>query len=330
MTRQFTSDPEAYQLYLKGRYYWNKRTGDDVQKSIDYLQRAIARDRNYALAYAALADSYHVLWAYSNVSFSEAQLKAKTAALKALELDDSLAEAHAALAGVKADEDWDFPGAEAEFKRAIELDPNYATARQWYAQFLSPLGRHEEALAQIKKAQESDPLSLIINAVLGDTLLRARQDDRAIEQLKKTIDMDRNFPPAHQYLVHAYIEKGMYTEAIAESQTAAVLSRKQDPQKASARADALKHALSTGGPAGYWQTQLKLANEDLKTQRVSPYFIAGIYARMGDSDHCFQWLETALKERDADLVYLGIDPEFDRFRSDSRMNGLMKRIGLTG
>src|SRR5262249_25953428 len=237
-------------------------------------------------------------------------------------------EAHTTLAGIKSDRDWDFPGAEVEFKRAIELDPNYPTARQWYAQFLTPLGRHDEALAQISKAKESDPLSLIINAVIGDTLLHARQYDRAIDQLKKTIDMDGSFPPAHRYLLNAYLAKGMYQEAISEAQVAGVLLRKQDPQKAAARADELKKALIAGGPANYWQTQLKLATDDLKTQHVSPYWLARIYARLNDSEHCFQWLETALKEHDLEVVYVGLDQEFDPFRADPRMNSLLKRIGL--
>jgi len=327
VTRHYTEDTEAYQAYLKGRYYWNKRTGDDLKKSTEYFNQAIAKDPGYALAYAGLADCYIVIPNYTDIPAEEAYLKAKAAALKALEIDDTLAEAHASLGGVKADYDWDFAGAESELKRAIELNPNYATAHHWYAQFLSGMGRHQEAIAEIKRAQELDPLSLIIDSVVGDTYVKARQYDLAIEQLRKTIEMDKNFVRAHRYLEKAYVAKGMYDEAITEYQTAATLAG-EDSETAAKRATALRAAYAASGVRGYWQKQLDLLKEDPSQGNMTPYGIAGIYARLGDKDETFNWLEKAYREHDPYIIYLKTGPEFDALRSDPRTIDLMRRIGL--
>ncbi len=224
MAKRPTENIEAYQLYLKGRYYWNKRTEEGFRRAIVYFSEATEKDPNYALAHAGLADSYIVLGYFSLLPAKEAYAKAREAATRALELDETLGEAHNALATAKADYDWDWPGAEREFKRAIELNPGYATTHQWYGRMLSELGRHEEALAEIKRAQQLDPLSLIINAVSGRILLYAGREDLAIEQLRKTLEIDPNFAHAHQFLGYAYVRKGMFGEAIAEFQRAITLS----------------------------------------------------------------------------------------------------------
>jgi len=326
ITKHYTEDTEAYQLYLKGLYYWNKRTGDDLKKAIDYFEQAIAKDPQYALAYAGVADCYIVLPIYSAVPAQEAYLKAKAAALKALEIDHSLAEAHTSLAGIKSDYEWDFSGCESSLKEAISLNPNYATAHHWYAQYLSTMGRHDEALAEIKRAQELDPLSLIINAVVGDTYTKARQYDLAIDQLRKTTEMDKNFVTAHRYLAYAYIEKGMYREAISELQTADSLDG--NTSLADQRAKALSEAYTNGGPQGFWNRQLEFLKDDAGKGSVSPYSIASVYARLGDKEQTLSWLEKAYREHDAYVVYLKIDPQFDSFRSEARVVDLMRRIGL--
>ena len=327
VTRHYTENTAAYQSYLKGRYYWNKRTGEDIKKSIQYFEQAIAEDPSYALAYAGLADCYLVIPNYTNIPSQEAYLKAKQSALKALELDESLAEAHASLGGIKVDYEWDFPGAESELKRAIELNPNYATAHHWYAQYLSEMGRHQEAINEIKRAQELDPFSLIINSIVGDTYIKARQYDQAIEQLHKTVEMDKNFVRSHRYLANAYQEKGMFAEAITELQTAATLSG-ENPEKATKRAEDLRAALAAAGANGYWEKQLQFMLEDAGSQNISAYGVASLYARLKKNEDVFKWLEKAYAQRDPYLVYLKIDPPFDSIRSDQRIMDLMRRISL--
>jgi serine/threonine-protein kinase len=327
VTKHYTENAEAYQLYLKGRYYWNKRTGDDLKKAIEYFNQAIAKDPSYALAYAGLADCYIVIPNYADVSAQDAYTKAKNAALRALQLDDSLAEAHTSLGGIRSDYEWDFVGAEMELKRAIELNPNYATGHHWYAEYLSTMGRHQEAVAEIKRAQELDPLSMIISYVVGDTYLKARQYDSAIEQFRKTIEMDKTFSRSHRYLGNAYVEKGMYEQAITEFQTADALAG-ADPEKAAKRAKALRDAYAAAGPQGFWNKQLNMLKEDSEHESVSAYSIASVYARLGDLNQTVTWLEKAYHDHDAYLVYLKIDPQFDRFRSDPQIIDLMRRIGL--
>ncbi len=323
ITKHHTENTEAYQSYLKGRYYWNKRTGEDIKRAIEHFNQAIAKDPGYALAYAGLADCYIVIPNYSDVSTQEAYIKAKAAALKALEIDDSLAEAHMSLGGIKVDFEWDFRGAETEIKKALTLNPNYATARHWYAQFLSSLGRHEEALIEIKRAQSLDPLSLIINAVVGDTYIKARQYDWAIEQLRKTIEMDKNFIQAHRYLGNAYLEKGMYNEAIAAFRTADTLAGKSLD-----RTDRLQESYKTGGAEGFWRKQLEFLKADSEKGALQDYAIASVYARLGDKQETLNWLERAFRARDPYLVYLKTDPPFDKFRSDPQVIDLTRRVGL--
>jgi eukaryotic-like serine/threonine-protein kinase len=225
VNKHYTENPDAYQLYLKGRFYWNKRTGEGFKKSIEYFNQAIERDPNYALAYAGLADSYNLIPYYSVGSPQDFYPKAKAAAKRALELDDTLAEAHTSLGYALFDYDWNFPEASREFQRAIELNPNYASAHQWYGRRRMMLtGRFDEAITEVKRALELDPLSLAISTDLGNTYIYARQYDRAIEQLRKTIDMDQNFYYAHWWLGTAYVMKGDFQNAIAEYQKARQLN----------------------------------------------------------------------------------------------------------
>ena len=323
LTKHYTENTEAYQDYLKGRYYWNKRTGEDVKRAIEYFNQAITKDPSYALAYVGLADCYIVIPNYSDVSTQEAYIKAKAAATKALEIDDSLAEAHTSLGGIKSDFEWDFAGAEKELKRALTLNPNYATAHHWYAQFLSAMGRHDEAISEIKRAQSLDPLSLIINSVAGDTYFKARQYDLALDQLRKTLEMDKNFSRAHRYIGNVYIEKGMYNEAITAFRTADSIAGR-GPE----RTDALQHAFATGGADGYWKKQLELMKADSEKGALLDYAIASVYARLNDKEQSLSWLEKAFRSHDPFLVYVKIDRPFDTFRSDPRVLDLMRRVGL--
>lgn len=324
LTKRHTENTEAYQLYLKGRYFWNKRNVEGFKKAIDYFQQAIDKDPNYALAYAGLADCYGVLTNYHVLAPNESIPKARVAALKALEIDETLAEAHCMLAGIKHEHEWDFPGAERLFKQAIMLNPNYATAHQWYAEFLTTMGRHPEAIAEIRKAQELDPLSLIINVMVGATYHFARQYDESIEQSLKTIEMDSNFYYAHAFLGKAYAQKGMHEQAVAELQKATDLS--EDDFLVVAW---LGHAYAEAGKKGEALTVLKKLEGLSKRRYVSPADVALVYAGLGDKDQAFVWLEKAYEKRDPFTVkHLKVDPVFDSLHSDPRFRDLLRRTGL--
>src|SRR5262249_15697331 len=254
-------------------------------------------------------------------------LKAKAAALKALELDGSLAEAHTTLGGIKSDYEWDFAGTEVELRKALDLNPNYATAHHWYAQYLSQMGRHDEAITRIERAHELDPLSLIINSVVGDTYIKARQYDKAIAQLQKTIEMDKNFVRAHRYLAEAYIGKGMYREAISELETADTLTG-EDAAKVAQRTKSRQEAYAAGGAPVVLGKHLEFLKKEATTENMSAYMIAGVYARLGDREQTIVWLEKAYHDHDSYLPYLKIDPPFDSIRADARVIDLMRRIGL--
>ena len=315
---------EAYQLYLKGRYFWNKRTEEGVRKAIDYLQQAIDSDPLYALAYAGLADCYIVLGAPLNaVPPKEAFSKAKAAATKALEIDDTLAEAHATLGAVKQRFEWDREGAAQEFRRAIELNPTYATAHQWYAINFEINGESDAATAETRRALEIDPLSLIINARLGYCYYFSRQYDLAIEQYKKTIELDPNFAIAHSRLGWAYIQQGKNGEAVEELLRAGILSGTSTQTVA-----ALRQAFVRSGLRGYWQKELELELAKSKLQYVSAYEIALLYARVGAKAQAFDWLDRAYEERSSALVYLKVEPGFDNLRQDSRFAEMLRRIHL--
>jgi len=324
LVKRYTENTEAYQLYLKGRYYWNKRTEEGFKKGLEYFQQAIEKDPNYALAYAGLADSYALAGApVSPMSPSERMAKAKAAALKALEIDDTIAPAHASLAYIKHRFDWDWSGAEKEFKRAIELNPNYATAHQWYAFFLATMGRMDEAIAEAKLAQQIDPLSLVMNSALGRIYHFARQYDRALDQFRKTIDMDPNFPAAHSDLAQTYVAKRMYAEAIAEYQKGLAISGPNVLY--------LSELGWAQARAGNSPEAMKILNQLEEVSRhsyVAPFNFAFIYIGLGDKDHAFAWLEKDYEQRDNPMAFLNAEPLFDPLRSDPRFQDLVRRVGL--
>ncbi len=324
LTKHYTENAEAYRFYLKGRYYWNKRTPESLNKGIEYFQQAIDNDPSYALAYAGLADSYSLLGSTTGgLSPRENFPKARAAALKALEIDDALAEAHAALALVRLRYDWDWPAAEREIKRAIELNPNYATTYQWYANYLAIMGRLDEAIAEEKRAQELDPLSLNINTIVARRFYDARQYDQAIEQCQKTLEMDPNFAQAHFTLGQAYEQKTRYEEAIAALTKATTLSP-SNPFHVSA----LGHAYAVSGQKSEAMKILDQLNELSQRRYVSPHEIAIIYAGLGEKEQAFAWLEKAYADRSWRLPFLKVEPRFDSLRSDPRFADLVRRVGL--
>jgi eukaryotic-like serine/threonine-protein kinase len=320
LAKRNTENGEAYQLYLRGRYYWNKRTNDGVKKGLEYFQQAIDRDPAYALAYAGVADSYAVGdGLYLGLPAREARPKAKAAAMKALEIDSSLAEAHTTLADTYQYYDWDFPKAEEEYRQAIAANPNYPTAHQWYSEYLMEMGRNEEAISEAKRALELDPLSLPINTQMGDALALARKVDESIEQLKKTVQMDPNFPGAHWSLGEVFIQRKMYSEAVAEWQTAMKLSG-NEPQAAG-----LGEAYKSSGYQGFLQ---KWLDQQLhrSAERQPQYEIARLYARLGKKEEALKWLEKAYEEHSSGMVFMKSEPVFDALRSDPRFQSLLRRM----
>ncbi|PYV95891.1 MAG: hypothetical protein DMG86_21125, partial [Acidobacteria bacterium] len=322
LAKHDTENPEAYQLYLQGLYYWNKWTEEGFRKASDYFNQAVARDPNYALAYAGLADTYNFLGDSGYVAPKQVWPKAKSAAMQAVKIDDMLSEAHISLALVREGYDWDWPGAETEFKRAIQLNANSATAHHWYGDFLARLGRSEEARTELKKAQELDPLSLLINTSVGRQLYFARQYETAIQQLKKTLDMDPNFVPAQHAIEAAYAQSGMYREAVAERQKVVTLSG--NPELAAA----IGADYAQSGYAGVLKSWLEGLKQVSKQGYVSPYELAQIYARLEEREQALTALEQAYNERDSKFTYIKIEPAFDEIRSDSRFQQLQQRLAM--
>jgi TolB-like protein/DNA-binding winged helix-turn-helix (wHTH) protein/Flp pilus assembly protein TadD len=315
-------NPEAYVSYLKGRYFWNKRTADGLKAAVAYFKQAVGEDPNYAQAYSGLADTYALLgdWQYAVMTPKEALPKAKAAAVKALELDNGLGEAHNSLAFCLDGFDWDFESAEKEFRRAIELNPGYATAHHWYAWHLALVGRNAEAIAEMRKAQSLDPLSLIINADLAELLVIAHSYDESIEQSRRTIEMDPNFGLAHNQLAQAYLQKQMYVEAIGELRKAIQLSGDSPTCIAN-----LARAYAASGKRN---EALQLLS-DLKKSSNPGYShaseIAVIYAALGDKNQAMTWLEKGYEERFNPGVLLR--PGFDPLRPDPRFQDLLRRVG---
>ena len=323
ISKPYTNDNEAYQLYLKGRFYSNKRNAEALKKSIEYFNQAIAKDPNFALAYAGLSDVYGQLPVYSAGSPRENVPKAMAAARKALEIDESIAEAHTALGFQLFYYEWNVPESNKEFQRAFELNPNYATAYQWYGIWnLASTGRFDEAIAELKRAQELDRLSLIINTNLGESYIYARQYDKAIEQLRKTLELDQSFYRAHWTLGVAYELKASFPEAIAEYQKARALD--DDPRELAM----LGHAYATSGKRDEALKTLDQLKELAKRRYVSPINFVFIYVGLGEKDEAFRWLETCYQERDPQITRLKVNPLFDPLRSDARFTELMRRVGL--
>jgi len=323
LVKRSTENIEAYKLYLEGLHYWNKRTGKDLNKAIELFNQAIDKDPNYALAYVGLADSYNLLTVYSDARPRDAYPRAKAAALKALEINETLAEAHNSLAYVYEYYDWDWKAAEAEFKRALALNPNYATAHYWYGELMGWLGRFEESIQEMKRALELDPVSLIINTGLGFIYYRARQPDQAIAQFYKTLEMDPNFALAHLELGITYIPKNKYSEAIGEITKARELSGNVAWMSAT-----LGKAYAAAGKL----EEVKRIFEELKArsqvQYVSPYSMARLFEAMGDTDKFFEFMNKAYEERSDWMIKLKGDPFNDPYLSDPRYQALLKKMGL--
>jgi len=314
---------ESYQLYLKGRHFWNKRTKESISKAIESFEKAIELDPNYALAYVGLADAYNMLGSYNLLPSNEAYPKAKAAALKALEIDDTLAEAYTSLAWVKYRFDWDWFGAEADFNWAIGLNPSYATAHQWYGALLRDMGRFEKARVEIERAQELNPLSLPINTSLGFLFYCERQYDQAIEQCKKAIQIDASFPWVHDVLGVSYLQKGDFEQAIKELQKAVKLSGSSPEYLAD-----LGYGYARAGEKSEALKIFEELQEQSKHKYVPQYEMALIYAGLGQKGEAFAYLEKACDARSGSLFLLKVDPRLDSLRSDRRFLSLLERMDL--
>ena len=323
-----TQNAEAYRLYLQGRFHWNKRKPEEHRRAIQYFEQAIALDPNYALAYSGIADCYAV--STSPLEGEERSNKLRAAANKALELDPSLGEPHAALASLSGDK-WDWVVAEQEYKKAIELNPNYPTAHQWYGEMLTRLGRHEEAIAEIRRARELDPLSLVINSDMIYILTMARRYDEAIEQARKTLEMDAGWRAAWGMLVEAYLYKGLYEEALVAYEKSIQNSDRPADKKAAdmEAAASFRQAYRSTGAEGFWR---KLLEYQMRAENggedSSPVFVAEIHARLGNEDEAFKWLSKAIDEKESGIDLLKVHPGHDNLRSDPRFDELLRRMNL--
>jgi tetratricopeptide (TPR) repeat protein len=329
IAKTYTENTEAYQLYLRGKFYWNKRTPADIRKGVEYFQQAIEKDPTYALAYAGLAEGYITFSSYRVKLAADAYPKARAAALKAIELDAALAEGHNALAAVKDNYEWKFDEAEAEWKKAIELNPNYATAHQWYGEHLLMMGRYTSALAELKRAQELDPLSLIINGVLAACYTMNGQNDEALKQLNKTLEIDPNFSRTHLFFAETYQSLGRFEESIDEY--GKMFDLMGAPHENTSRFLAtVKTAYKTSGPKGYWRAiaeSLSLPDPPVPGFAPPPAIVASFWAQAGDADKAFELLEKAYQQRDEGILRIK-SPIFDPLKSDPRYKDLLRRIGL--
>ena len=324
IAKKYTSSNEAYQLYLKGRYYWSKRTKDDLFKSVESYKQAIDLDPSFALAYVGVAEAYNSMAKDPDVAPKDAVPFAKSAATKALEIDASLAEAHMAFGDALAIYDWNWPEAERELKKALELDPNISYIHLVYSgSYLGPVGRTDEALAEAQRAVELEPLSLINNSVLTNSYINSRQYDKAIEQGRKAYELDREFPLARHWLGMAYVATGRFDEAVS-------ICRAASPDSPSwpLSVVALGHAYAKMGKRAEAEQQIAQLRDLAKSRYVRPYYVASIYAALGDKDKAFTELERSYQERDAYLGRINSDPFMDPLRDDPRFKDLLKRLGL--
>jgi serine/threonine-protein kinase len=332
LTKNYTANAEAYRLYLQGRYFWNKRTEKDIRKSIEYYNQALELDPNYALAYAGIADAYTNLSAggYSPLHPAQGFPKAKEAALKALEIDNTLAEAHVPLGFVKDRYEWDFAAAENEYERAIELKPEYAPAHQRYGVFLGQMGRFDESIAALERTRELAPLSLIIATDLGLPYFWSRRYEKAVEILQKALEIDPNFAWAHLHLSNNYREMGRYEEAFAESQKYFMLSGGLYREDGRKRINfTLATAYAAAGRKGEARKILDEMDESVKRGEYNtPLPRAIIYCALGDKEQAFAWLEKAYADRVPGMVELNVNPWWDIVRDDPRFEDLVKRVGL--
>jgi TolB-like protein/Tfp pilus assembly protein PilF len=323
LTRRYTENTKAYQLYLKGRFFWNRRTEEGLRKGIEHFRLAIEEDPAYALAYAGLADCYNMLCWWNLVAPEEEFPKAKAAALKAIELDATLAEAHASAGGI-SETDWDWKTAEQEYKRALELNPNYALTHQWYGEFLAHTGQFDQALSEMKLAERLDPLSNIINTEVGWILFLLGEYDSAIKHCRAAVELDPKFAAAHWRLSEVYLQKKMFDTAIREIKRAIELSGSSLQMVAR-----LAHAYAVSGKRGRALEVLNELNESAKIRYVSPYDIAIIYAGLSEKEMALAWLERGYRERTVGLTFLKVEPAFNSLRDDPRLTDLLRRVGLS-
>jgi eukaryotic-like serine/threonine-protein kinase len=321
LAKPTTENAEAYQLYLQGRYESNRRTEEPLRKSLGLFQQAIAKDPGFAMAYAGLADTYILLEDHDYMEAKEAYPAAKTFALKALEIDDGIAEAHNSLASIKQEE-WDFPGAEREYKRAIELNPNYATARQWYALMLQTLLRLPEASKQLQLAHELDPLSQMIATNLGDEAFVERRYKDAVDLTRKAMEMDSNFPDVHDHQAYNYFALNMYDAALQE------LRLKYSSKGDSEMVAAIDQGRAGGDYRGAIRNLIAVLKDRASKQYVPSTNVARLYLLLGNKEEGFEWLETAYQRRETGIMYLKCDPIYDSIRSDPRFSDLLRRMGL--
>jgi eukaryotic-like serine/threonine-protein kinase len=323
LTKRHTENAEAYQLYLKGRHHWNRWTEEGFYKAIEYFQQAVEKDPSYALAYTGLADSYVLLGWNSYLAPKDAFPKGTAAAMRALQLDPDLAEAHTPLAALLWLHDWRWEDARTEFERSLELGPTYPTANHWYAEYLMTMDRRGEAIARIKNSQELDPLSLIINVAVGWELYFARRYDEAMEQLRRSVELDPNYPVTYWILGLLLRKMSRYELAISEGEKAVKLASGSPLMRA-----ALAH---TFGTAGRTKEALQILDDltNLAKQKyVAPYFFAGIHIGLGDNDRAIEYLERSYEEHSHWLIYLHIDPSMDGLRDNPRFQDLLRRVGL--
>jgi tetratricopeptide (TPR) repeat protein len=319
-------DSRAYEAYLKGRFFWNKRTGHDIQRAIQFFQEAIEIEPDYALAYSGLADAYHMLgssYVASSMSPRDAFPKAHAAALKALEIDDSLAEAHASLAAVLGGYQWDWAGWARECRKAIELNENCSTAHQWYAESLAAVGQHDEALAAIRRAQQVDPLSAAVNATAAWILYFARRYELAEQQCRKTLETHPDFAPAHLYLGFVLEQTGRFDEALRQFRLAAEFSC-EAPEAVAAPG----HTYALRGRRTKAKQVLSALRKLSRQKYVSSYLAAKIYTALGDNDEAFASLQRAVQERSGWLLFVNVDPCLDPLRFDPRFLGLRESMNL--
>ena len=322
LTKRQTENTEAYHAYLKGRYYWNKRTTEWLKKGVEYFRQAIDLDHSYAAAYAGLSDSYTLLLVREALPSVEGFAKAKAAAVMALKIDAQLSEAHASL-GHAMLHNWEWEDAEREFKRAIELNPGYPSTHHWYSEYLTAMGRCPESILELQLAAELDPLSLIINADLGRAFYYARQYDQVIKQEEKTLEMDPDFWLSHINLGRSYTQKGMHTAAIAQLRKANELSVVNTESLSF-----LGFAYAAAGKIDEALKMLRALHKHAQTNYVPPYHIAIVCAGLRDKEQAFRWLEQSYERHAVDLFTLKVEPMFDSLRSDPRFADLLRRCGL--
>ncbi|HEY6251650.1 MAG TPA: tetratricopeptide repeat protein [Candidatus Angelobacter sp.] len=317
---KYSRDPEAYDAYVRGRYQLQKRTKASFNKAIEYFQHALKRDPNYAAARAGLADCYNLLGVYGYSRPDEVYPTAKAEALKALRIDDTLAEAYTTLADVKTNYDWDWRGAEDDFLHAIQLDPNYGTGHLWYGEdYLSPQGRHKEAIDEVRRAQEIDPLSPINGAILSEVYYFDRQYDQAINEAQRALDLEPEFVPALERLGWAYEQKTMYPEAIQVFKHCQKISKDDPEMKAQ-----LAHAYALSGNRNEALKLLKELQDESRPEHVSPYFVAIVYTALGEKDRALDWLEKTCQARE--MPPIKVEPRFDNLRSHPRFIELLRRV----